>query len=251
MRLRSGPKRLVAITALFAAALLMGGAQATLAQEGTPAAGTPVAEEPVAEATTEPVLEPASTNVVTLVAWYSNDPSGEFLNILPIQVGENNVASANPNGDPIGRAEFPAPEVGLPYITIGDTTFNAYLRWEFDIAERWIWTDDTEGFRPATLVIQVQGEGGAYQNYYGTATFVSRDDLAGGVVVLALRPPEPAAVQEAAAEEAVAEEAAAEEGAVEEAPVEEAPAEEIPVEEAPAEEVPAEEIPAEEAPVQE
>jgi hypothetical protein len=244
MRLRSGPIRLVAIPALFAAGLLMGGAQATLAQEGTPVAGTPVAEEPVAEATT-PAIEPASTNVVTLVAWYSNDPSGEFLNVLPIRVGEDHVASADPNGDPLGRAEFPSPEVGLPYVTIGDTTFNAYLRYEFDIAERWIWTDDTEGFRPATLVIQVQGEGGTYANYYGTATFISRDDLAGGVVVLALRPPEPAAVQEAAAEEAVAEEAAAEETAVEEAPVEEAPVEEAPVEEAPVEEAPVEEAPVE------
>lgn len=235
MRLRSGPIRVVALIALFAAGLLMGGARAAFAQEATPPAGTPVVDEPVAAETPAPVVEAASTNVVTLVAWYSNDPSGEFLNILPIRVGEDRVASADPNGDPIGRAEFPSPEVGLPFVSIGDTTFNAYLRWEFDIAERWIWTDDTEGFRPATLVIQVQGEGGAFQSYYGTATFISRDDVAGGVVVLALRPPEPAAVEEAAVEEAVAEDAVVEEAPVEEAPVEEAPVEEAPVEEAPAE----------------
>ena len=225
MRLRYGPARLLTFCALVGALGWLGPATGALAQEATPAAaGTPV----VAPTTTTPP-EAATTDVVTLVAWYANDPSGEFLNILPIQVGGDRVASADPNGAPIGRAEFPPVEVGLPSVTIDDNVFNAYLRYEGDIAERWIWTDDTEGFRPATLVIQVQGAEGQYQNYYGTATFVSRDDLAGGVVILALRPPEPAAV-EAAAEEAVAEEAP-----VEEAPVEGAVAEEAPVEEAPAE----------------
>lgn len=218
MRPRSGPIRLLTLIALVSAAMLVGGAPGLLAQEATPAPGTPVAE-PTAEAATAPAIEPATTNVVTLAAWYANDPSGEFLNVLPISVGADRVASADPNGESIGRAEFPSPETGLPRISIGDTTFNAFLRYEFDIAERWVWTDDTEGFRPATLVIQVQGADGPYQNYYGTATFISRDDLAGGVVVLALRPPEPAA------EEAAAEEGAAEDAPVEEAPVEEAPAE--------------------------
>ena len=39
----------------------------------------------------------------------------------------------------------------------------------------------------------VAGSGGAYAGYYGTATFISRDDGAGGVLVLALRPAAPAA----------------------------------------------------------
>jgi hypothetical protein len=215
MRLRSGPTRLYALIALFGVAVLSGSASVAQAQEATPTAATPVAEPTAVPAA------PASTNVVTLVAWYANDPSGEFLSILPIQVGEDRVASADPNGEPIGRAEFPTPDVGLPFITIGDTTFNAYLRYEFDVAERWIWTNDTEGTRPATLVIQVSGVGGPYEGYFGTATFVSRDDGAGGVVVLALRPPDPTAEAAPAAEEA--------------------PAEEVPAEEVPAEEVPAEE----------
>ena len=224
MRQRSGTKRRLTLIALVGAAMLVvSGGSSVVAQDATPAAGTPVAAPPAA-----PAAAPATTNVVTLVAWYSNDPSGEFINILPIQVGEDRVASADPNGEPIGRAEFPTPDVGLPSISIGETTFNAYLRYEGDIAERWIWTDDTEGFRPATLVIQVQGSGGAYQGFYGTATFVSRDDLAGGVVILALRPPEPA-------EAAAAADAAAGEAAVEEAPVEDAPVEEAPVEEPTAE----------------
>jgi hypothetical protein len=218
MRQRSGTKRRLTLIALVGAAMLVvSGGSSVVAQDATPTAGTPVAA-PTAAPTAAPAA-PATTNVVTLVAWYSNDPSGEFINILPIQVGEDRVASADPNGEPIGRAEFPTPDVGLPSISIGETTFTAYLRYEGDIAERWIWTDDTEGFRPATLVIQVQGSGGAYQDYYGTATFVSRDDLAGGVVVLALRPPEPA-------EAAAADDAAAEDAVVEDVPVEEAPVEE-------------------------
>jgi hypothetical protein len=226
MRQRSGTKRQLTLIALVGAAMLVGGGSSVVAQDATPTAGTPVAA-PTAAPTAAPAA-PATTNVVTLVAWYSNDPSGEFINILPIQVGEDRVASADPNGEPIGRAEFPTPDVGLPSISIGETTFTAYLRYEGDIAERWIWTDDTEGFRPATLVIQVQGSGGAYQDFYGTATFVSRDDLAGGVVVLALRPPAPP-------EAAAADDAAAEEAAIEDAPVEEAPVEEAPVEEPTAE----------------
>lgn len=226
MRQHSGTKRRLAFLALVGAVMLVGGGSSSVAQEATPTAGTPVAAP-----TAVPTAAPATTDVVTLVAWYSNDPSGEFINILPIQTGADNVASADPNGEPIGRAEFPTPDAGLPSVSIGDTTFNAYTRYEGDIAERWVWTNDTEGIRPATLVIQVSGSGGAYQDYFGTATFVSRDDLAGGVVILALRPPEPAAVAEAAA---------AEEAAVEEVPAEEVPVEEVPVDEAPVEEPTAE-----------
>lgn len=226
MRLRSGPTRLYTLLAVFGVAVLSASAPVSLAQEATPAAGTPVVEltpAPAAEPTAAPAApaaQPVTTDVVTLVAWYLNDPSGEFLNILPLQAGEDRVASAPPDAAPIGRAEFPSPEVGLPFITIADTTFNAYLRYEFDVAERWIWFDDTEGVRPATLVIQVQGADGPYANYYGTATFVSRDDAAGGVVILALRPPDAAPEAAPAADEAAPAEAAPEEAPAEEAPVE-------------------------------
>jgi hypothetical protein len=154
-----------------------------------PAASTPAPAvvETTATAAAQPATQPASTNVVTLVAWYSNVPNDEYLNVVPIEI-KDGVAGPAANGKPIGKADFP--ESGLPTITWGDTIFNAYLRFEGDVAERWTWFDDTEGARPATLVIQVEGTGGRYQGYFGSATFISRDEGgAGGTLVLALRPP--------------------------------------------------------------
>jgi hypothetical protein len=58
--------------------------------------------------------------------------------------------------------------------------------------------------------MQLAGLDGTYQNYFGTGTFVSRDEGgAGGVLTLALRPPSPAAANEAAAEPAAEDAAAA------------------------------------------
>ena len=58
--------------------------------------------------------------------------------------------------------------------------------------------------------MQLAGLDGTYQNYFGTGTFVSRDEGgAGGVLTLALRPPSPAAADDAAAEEASRDDAAA------------------------------------------
>jgi hypothetical protein len=65
--------------------------------------------------------------------------------------------------------------------------------------------------------MQLAGLDGTYQNYFGTGTFVSRDEGgAGGVLTLALRPPSPAAANEGAAEPAAAD-AAAETPAAEDA----------------------------------
>ena len=155
------------------------------------ATATAPAEAVVESTATAPAAQatqaaPATTDVVTLVAWYSNAPENAFLNVVPIAVNDG-VAGPAPNGKAIGKADFP--ESGLPTITWGDTIFNAYLRFEGDVAERWTWFDDSEGARPATLVIQVEGTGGRYQGYFGTATFISRDDAAGGTLVMAIRPP--------------------------------------------------------------
>lgn len=142
-------------------------------------AGTPVAPPPA-----------PSSDVITLVAWYRLDPSGEFLGITPLQVDPSLLARSAPNGRAAGRADFP--EDGLPSITLGDARFEAYLRYEGDEnnGQRWTWFDDTDGARPATLVIQVAGTEGPYRDFYGTATFISRDEGdAGGILVLALRPP--------------------------------------------------------------
>ena len=188
-------------------------------QEGTPEAATPEATAPpadvataVPEATAAPEAPEAAapTEVVTLVAWYGLSPSGEFLSIYPLQTDQGQLASQA--GEPIGRADFP--DDGLPTVILGDTTFQAYLRYEGDEnnGQRWVWFDDSDGARPATLVIQVAGLDGTYRDYYGTATFVSRDEgNAGGILVLALRPPTPQAPAEAAPAEGTP--AAGEEGA--------------------------------------
>ena len=151
-------------------------------QEGTPAATTPA-----------PTPAPATTDVVTIVAWYATDLSGDFLVILPLQTGPGSVAGPVEGAAPIGRADFP--ETGPVTITIGDSTFESYLRYAEDPDEgrRWIWFNEEPEARPATLVLQVTGLSGSYFNYNGTATFVSRDvGGVGGVLTLALRPPFPA-----------------------------------------------------------
>ena len=100
---------------------------------------------------------------------------------------------------------------------VGNTTFETYARPD-GVVERWTWLDDFEGARPATLVMQLAGLDGIYQNYFGTGTFVSRDEGgAGGVLTLALRPPSPAAADEGAAEPAAADAAAVEDAAAAEA----------------------------------
>ncbi|MGI9255118.1 MAG: hypothetical protein ACR2J8_15350, partial [Thermomicrobiales bacterium] len=168
-------------------------------QAGTPViatpaapAATPAAAAPAVTATAAPTA-PAkastpSTDVVTLVAWYANTPSGEYLDIMPIAVAADIVASEQPGAPALGAADFP--DEGVPTVRIADTDFDSYPRGEGDIPERWTWFDDFEGARPATLVLQVTGRGGAYDGYFGTITFISRDEGGvGGVIVFALRPP--------------------------------------------------------------
>ncbi|MFM9107207.1 MAG: hypothetical protein ACKOWF_10985, partial [Chloroflexota bacterium] len=186
--------------------------------------GTPAPEDaaaPPAEAQAEPAQAPAAgeaaavpaTDVVTLVAWYVTDGSGEFLNILPISVDPALVAGELAGSRPIGVADFP--DDGAPTITLGETEFMSYPRGEGDIPERWVWFDDFEGARPATLVMQVEGKGGPYAGYFGSVTFVSRDEGGvGGAIVFALRPPDSrqgsgADQQSAGAEPAAADPAAA------------------------------------------
>jgi len=169
------------------------------------------AATPVVPAVPEQV---ATTDVVTLVAWYQNDPTSEFINIFPILIDGGRLAGAEPGAAAIGRADFP--DEGLPSLSLGDTSFASYARSEGDIPERWVWFDDTEGNRPATLVIQVSGVEGTYLDFYGSATFVSRDDNGvGGPLILALQPPGPAV---AAEPEPPAPEAVPAEGATTEAP---------------------------------
>jgi hypothetical protein len=164
--------------------------------------------------------------VVTLAFWYQNALDQDIINLYSLVTDPGFVAGPTPNAQPVGTADFPAE--AAPVIGVGETTFEAYPRPD-GTTERWTWLDDFEGARPATLVLQVAASGGPFQDYYGTASFMSRDEGgAGGVLVIMLRPPAPAAAAEQpAAAETPAAEAPAEAGAAEEPIATEEPPSEI------------------------
>ena len=213
---------------IIATLLLVGMAGVTPAaawQAASPAAGTPAVIEiqptqapvrPTAAPAATPAA-PAQTDVVTLVLWYQNATDQDIIELYPLVTDAGFVARPQQGAAPVGTVDFP--EEGIPTVVVGNTTFETYPRPD-GVIQRWTWLDDFEGARPATLVMQLSGVDGTYQNYFGTGTFVSRDEGgAGGVLTLALRPPSPAAVNEAgAAEPATADTPAADEataGAVE------------------------------------
>jgi hypothetical protein len=178
-------------------------APAAAFQIATPAASTPVSPPPPTAAappasTPAPTPASAQSDVVALVYWYQQARDRDILELYPVKTDQKSVASPGELGAAVGSADFPAE--GVPRVVAADTTFDAYPRPDGSI-ERWTWFDDFEGARPATLVIEMSGLEGRYVNYYGTATFVSRDTGgAGGVLVIMLRPPAPAAATPAAAE---------------------------------------------------
>jgi hypothetical protein len=184
-------------------------------QDASPAAGTPaVIEIQPTEAPPQPTTVPAGTpaapvetDVVTLVLWYQNATNQDIIELYPVATDAGFVARPQEGAAAVGTVDFPVE--GIPTVVVGDTTFETYPRPD-GVIERWTWLDDFEGARPATLVMQLAGLDGTYQNFFGTGTFVSRDEGgAGGVLTLALRPPSPAAVAEADAAEPAAEDAAA------------------------------------------
>ena len=185
-------------------------------QAATPAAGTPAVIEiqptqPPPQLTPAPAATPAgpaATDVVTLVLWYQNAADRDLIELYPLATDAGFVARPQPGAAAVGTVDFP--DEGVPTVVIGNTTFETYPRPD-GVIERWTWLDDFEGARPATLVMQIAGQDGTYQNFYGTGTFVSRDEGgAGGVLTLALRPPSPAAAPaEVGAEEPAAAEPAA------------------------------------------
>jgi hypothetical protein len=191
-------------------------------QDASPAAGTPAVIEiqptaAPAQPTTVPAATPAApaaTDVVTLVLWYQNAADQDIIELYPLSTDAGFVARPQQGAAAVGTVDFP--DEGVPTVVVGNTTFETYARPD-GVVERWTWLDDFEGARPATLVMQLAGLDGTYQNYFGTGTFVSRDEGgAGGVLTLALRPPSPAAAGEEAAEPA-ADEAAADAPAAEDA----------------------------------
>jgi hypothetical protein len=185
-----------ALAALVVGIALSGPAQAGLGLQASPSAATPAA-----------AVTPAPTDVVTLVGFYlpATDASGDYLSITSIASSPDLVTTAGPvpAGQQPGRADFPVE--GLPTIVLGDTTFEAYSLIPEDpgAAYNWIWFNGEETARPATLVLQITGSGGRYDGYIGTATFASRDENSGGVLVLMIRPDEaPAAEGTTTAEQA-------------------------------------------------
>lgn len=213
---------------IFAILLLVsfaGAGPALAFQDASPAAGTPApvaqptqAPPPAAEtpaATPAAPAAPAQTDVVTLVLWYANAADADIIEVFPLATDGGFVAGPAQGAAAAGTVDFPEDGVTPPTVVIGDTTFETYPRPDGAI-ERWTWLDDFEGARPATLVMQLSGTNGQYQNYFGTATMMSRDEGGvGGVMIVALRPPSPAAVEDtedtaaAPAEDAAAEELAA------------------------------------------
>lgn len=176
---------LFALTALAAFASNGPSASANL-QEATPG----VEVTPEADGTPEPEV---TVNVVTLVGWYSQDPSGEFLNIGPLRTNDNLVAGPADVTDRTltGRVNFEDPaNDGMPRITLGESAFEARpVLDDPNVVLRWTYFDDDPSLRPATLVLQIVATKGPYEDYRGTVTFVSRAPEAGGVIVIVLNPP--------------------------------------------------------------
>jgi len=218
------------IIAIMLVVGIAGATPAAARQDASPAAGTPsVIEIQPTEAPAQPAPEPAATpapaattDVVTLVLWYQNATDQDIIEVYPLATDAGFVAGPQPGAAAVGTADFPLE--GIPTVVVGDTTFETYPRPD-GVIERWTWLDDFEGARPGTLVMQLAGVDGTYQNYFGTGTFVSRDEGgAGGVLTLALRPPSLDAVAEQDAAEPAADEAVVEDVPVDEPVADEAAA---------------------------
>lgn len=192
--------RLVGVAALLVAVLgLVGyslGAPQVLAQSGTPAA-TPLAETtpasdatPLAETAATPVAEPV--RVVTLVGWYQNSPSGDIIEIGPLQTTDQLVAGpGDPTSTLTGTADLESDDNnGLPLIVLGETTLAGTEMFEGDPDSvfNWIYYQGDPALRPATLVIPVTATAGPYDGRSGTVTFLSRSSPGSGIVVIMLNP---------------------------------------------------------------
>lgn len=181
MRLRLGLLALLLVLAAAAFVRPDSRVRANLQDAATPAAESSPTAAPV--------------TVVTLVGWYAPDPSGEFLSIGPIRTNDLLVAGpAQPNDRSlVGTVDFDDPDNDdLPRFDFGETLINATLPIADDPSSvfSWIYINGDSTLRPATLVVEIEAVRGPYDNYTGTATFVSRAAEAGGVLIIVLNPPE-------------------------------------------------------------
>lgn len=162
---------------------------ARLQTDATPA-GTPVDDAtPVVDETEVP-----DSGIVTLVLWYQQNESGDILLIGPIALDGVEATQGEPASDEeAGRVVFDeARNEGYPRIRVGeDNYFDAYPVYVDDpnTVQRWTFFDDDPVIRPATMVMQIVGIRGQYEDWFGTATFISRGTDQGGIVVIAISPP--------------------------------------------------------------
>jgi hypothetical protein len=195
IRLLGTAMLLVAVLGLVGIAV---GTPRALAQSGTPAA-TPLAQTtptdessatPIAETAATPVAEPV--RVVTLVGWYQNSASGDFIEIGPLQTTDQLVAGpGDPTSTLTGTADLESEDNnGLPLIVLGDTTLAGIEMFEGDPDSvfNWIYYQGDPALRPATLVVRVIATEGPYEGRDGTVTFLSRSSPGSGIVVIMLNP---------------------------------------------------------------
>jgi hypothetical protein len=190
--------RLVSIVSLglcvaLLAGMLAGGAGVRAQDDGTPVAEQPEAT-PVAAAEDGTPAAAVPIRVITLVAWYQTDPSGDFIQIGPLASNDQLIAGPGDSTTALtGTADFDGPEDdGTPTIVIGDSVFIGVPAFEGDpdTVFRWTYPQGDATFRPATLVIQVEATEGPYAGFTGSATFVSRSTPGSGVIVIMVNPPE-------------------------------------------------------------
>ncbi|MGE3796613.1 MAG: hypothetical protein AB7G88_02125 [Thermomicrobiales bacterium] len=179
--------RFVALTVALAGTVFAATFSTVTAQE----AATPVV--PVADGT--PQAQPI--RVITLVAWYQTDSSGDFIQVGPLASNDQLIAGPGDSTNALtGRADFDGPDDdGVPEITMGDSVFQGVPAVAGDEGSmfRWTYPEGDGTLRPATLVIQVEAVAGPYQGFSGSATFISRSTAPGsGVIVIMLNPPDEA-----------------------------------------------------------
>jgi len=166
-----------------------GNARARFQTDATPA-GTPVDNAtPVADDGSA-----ADDGIVTLVFWYQQNSKGDILQLSPIALDGFTATKDTVDDDSEGgRVVFEEPRnEGYPRIRVGeDDYFDAFPIFPDDPAsvQRWFYYDDDPVMRPATMVMQIIGIRGQYDEWYGTATFISRGTKQGGIMVIAINPP--------------------------------------------------------------
>jgi hypothetical protein len=190
-RLRSLWAMLALMIAIGMAASVMFSPGAIAQDDGTPVAGADAT--PVADADGTPAAEPI--RVITLVAWYETDPSGDFIQLGPLASNDQLIAGPGDATTAVtGSADFDgAEDDGTPEIILGDTTLVGVPAIEGDPESmfRWTFPQEGEAVRPATLVIQVVSTAGPYEDFSGSATFISRSiDPGSGILVVMLNPPD-------------------------------------------------------------